>query len=300
MRRSEAVADLEGFEAEYALAAPAELIRGRTAHRAQTDDDDVVVRRVLTVTLPSRPAYATQDQKRHPGDRRRVAGGPTSCARDGTIEHVGERGASDGAVDEEIDASGLLVFPGFIDPHVHSRDPGLTHKEDFAHSTRAAAAGGVTTILRDAQRDSAGDQRGDLRGARRPARAGRQRGLRSVGPGARTREPGARSRACSRRARSGVKLFWGYALHRTTRMLVYNLARRAAADLIQPPTQRRRARAVSRGRPRRRAARRALRGPRHDRDRRAAAWGDPSPRYRRCCRSGRIPPRRCRSPSPAS
>src|SRR5713226_4150229 len=64
---------------------------------------------------------------------------------DGRIERVGD--ADDMAVDEDIDAHGLLVFPGFIDPHVHSRDPGLTHKEDFAHSTRAAAAGGVTTVL---------------------------------------------------------------------------------------------------------------------------------------------------------
>lgn len=51
------------------------------------------------------------------------------------------------SADVVIDADGLLVFPGFIDPHVHSRDPGATLKEDFAHSTRAAAAGGVTTIL---------------------------------------------------------------------------------------------------------------------------------------------------------
>src|SRR6266581_5117385 len=69
--------------------------------------------------------------------------GDVTC-RDGTIEQVGQPGEE--SVDEHIDAHGLLVFPGFIDPHVHSRDPGLTHKEDFAHSTRAAAAGGVTTI----------------------------------------------------------------------------------------------------------------------------------------------------------
>src|SRR5258707_714258 len=50
------------------------------------------------------------------------------CA-DGRIERIGD--PSIDAVDEEIDARGLLVFPGFIDPHVHSRDPGLTHKEDF-------------------------------------------------------------------------------------------------------------------------------------------------------------------------
>lgn len=64
--------------------------------------------------------------------------------RDGTIEQIGA--SPDAYADEQIDARGLLVFPGFIDPHVHSRDPGLTHKEDFAHSTRAAAAGGVTTV----------------------------------------------------------------------------------------------------------------------------------------------------------
>lgn len=46
-----------------------------------------------------------------------------------------------------IEANGLLAFAGFIDPHVHSRDPGQTHKEDFAHVTTAAAIGGVTTIL---------------------------------------------------------------------------------------------------------------------------------------------------------
>lgn len=46
-----------------------------------------------------------------------------------------------------IDASGKYIFSGFIDPHVHSRDGGATHKEDFYHSTRAAARGGITTIL---------------------------------------------------------------------------------------------------------------------------------------------------------
>lgn len=46
-----------------------------------------------------------------------------------------------------VDANGLLVLPGFIDSHVHFRDPGATQKEDFLSGTRAALAGGVTTIL---------------------------------------------------------------------------------------------------------------------------------------------------------
>src|SRR5581483_6623421 len=48
--------------------------------------------------------------------------------------------------DEAIDATGLWVLPGVVDVHVHLRDPGMTHKEDFATGTAAAARGGVTTV----------------------------------------------------------------------------------------------------------------------------------------------------------
>lgn len=46
-----------------------------------------------------------------------------------------------------IDAEGKLVIPGLVDLHVHFREPGFTQKEDFSTGTRAAAAGGVTTVL---------------------------------------------------------------------------------------------------------------------------------------------------------
>ncbi len=46
-----------------------------------------------------------------------------------------------------IDATGLLAIPGAIDAHVHFDTPGFEDREDFAHGTRAAAAGGVTTVI---------------------------------------------------------------------------------------------------------------------------------------------------------
>ncbi len=49
--------------------------------------------------------------------------------------------------EEEIDASGLLVLPGAIDPHVHFDEPGFTSREDFLHGSSEAARGGVTTVI---------------------------------------------------------------------------------------------------------------------------------------------------------
>lgn len=48
---------------------------------------------------------------------------------------------------EVIDATGLIAIPGGVDVHVHTREPGYTHKEDLITCTSAAAAGGYTTIF---------------------------------------------------------------------------------------------------------------------------------------------------------
>ena len=66
--------------------------------------------------------------------------------KDGAILAVGAADAMPRAR-EILDATGLHLLPGAIDDHVHFRDPGYPHKEDFASGTIAAAFGGVTTVF---------------------------------------------------------------------------------------------------------------------------------------------------------
>src|ERR1035438_3027595 len=64
--------------------------------------------------------------------------------RDGAIAAAGAGLEAPGA--EIFDASGLIVAPGFIDMHVHLREPGFEHAETIETGARAAAAGGFTSI----------------------------------------------------------------------------------------------------------------------------------------------------------
>jgi dihydroorotase len=66
--------------------------------------------------------------------------------KDGAVVAVGTDAAMPPAA-ETLDARGLHVLPGAIDVHVHFRDPGYPHKEDWATGTAAAAFGGVTTVF---------------------------------------------------------------------------------------------------------------------------------------------------------
>ena len=86
-----------------------------------------------------------------------ISGGRVVDPANGRDE-VGELCAVDGVVSEslneqqkesasKLDATGLVVAPGLVDIHVHFREPGQTHKETIATGSRAAAAGGFTTVV---------------------------------------------------------------------------------------------------------------------------------------------------------
>lgn len=63
----------------------------------------------------------------------------------GLVKEIG-KGLTLPAGAKVVDASGKYVLPGLIDMHVHLRDPGLEYKEDISSGTRAAAAGGFTSV----------------------------------------------------------------------------------------------------------------------------------------------------------
>ena len=64
--------------------------------------------------------------------------------RDGKIDQIGDRIETE--VSQTVDAEGLIVTPGLVDMHVHLREPGFEHKETITSGTRAAAAGGFTSV----------------------------------------------------------------------------------------------------------------------------------------------------------
>ncbi|HEY7616465.1 MAG TPA: dihydroorotase, partial [Terriglobales bacterium] len=66
--------------------------------------------------------------------------------REGRVAEVAPPGKIRGSADEKFDARGLIVAPGFIDLHVHLREPGQSYKESIATGTAAAAAGGFTSV----------------------------------------------------------------------------------------------------------------------------------------------------------
>ena len=76
---------------------------------------------------------------------------------DGVVRGVDSEIAVEGA--QTIDASGLVVCPGFIDVHCHLREPGFEYKETIGSGTRAAARGGFTTVCAMPNTDPVTDSR---------------------------------------------------------------------------------------------------------------------------------------------
>ncbi|MBR5344169.1 MAG: dihydroorotase [Oscillospiraceae bacterium] len=153
--------------------------------------------------------------------------------RDGVIAAISAE-ALPGEAAEITDAAGKLVLPGFIDSHVHSRDGrnGFFYKEDFAHSSAAGAAGGVTTILEMPNSNPAvycADNLLDLAGVLSP-KAFTDYGiwglcLGPVNNGELTalRDAGA----------VALKFFWGYAVDLNSYQLIYNY--RDGMENVLPP-----------------------------------------------------------------
>ena len=66
--------------------------------------------------------------------------------RDGRVAEIAPPNKIRGGAEDKFDARGLVVAPGFIDLHVHLREPGQSYKETIASGTAAAAAGGFTSV----------------------------------------------------------------------------------------------------------------------------------------------------------
>ena len=66
---------------------------------------------------------------------------------DGSITHVVDAGSDLPAADQVLDATGCIVSPGFVDLHVHLREPGREESETIETGSRAAAKGGFTAVV---------------------------------------------------------------------------------------------------------------------------------------------------------
>src|SRR5689334_23901649 len=90
---------------------------------------------------------------------------------DGRIAAVGKTTEINASNCEVIDARGMIVAPGFVDIHVHLREPGQSHKETIATGTMAAAAGGFTSICAMPNTSPVNDNAEITRWIQEPARS---------------------------------------------------------------------------------------------------------------------------------
>lgn len=139
--------------------------------------------------------------------------------RDGKISAITTEDL--GEAKEVIDAAGKKVFAGFIDTHVHSRDGGALHKETFWHSTRAAAMGGVTTIIEmpNAVPAVCNVENFKIQKENLESKAHVDFAMWGLCLGDLNNQD---LKELSQMGVAGFKFFWGYALNRKNYNLVYN------------------------------------------------------------------------------
>lgn len=122
---------------------------------------------------------------------------------------------------ETVDAGHAYVIPGCIDPHCHFRDPGATYKEDFAHGTASAAAGGMTTVFDMPNTNPAvfNQETFEYKKKHFSDRAFVDYGIWGLSLGDLNLKD---LRGIQELGAVGIKFFWGYAIRRDTHALVYN------------------------------------------------------------------------------
>jgi dihydroorotase (multifunctional complex type) len=138
-----------------------------------------------------------------------------------------------GPAAEEVDASGLLVLPGAVDAHVHSRDPGFPEKEDFGSLTAAAAAGGVTTVV-DMPNTVPAVDGPDVFAEKAAAASDKARVDFALWAAIRSTTEPADIAGLVEAGAVGFKAYLGYAFRLRARQIVYS-AEEASADLEAPP-----------------------------------------------------------------
>jgi dihydroorotase len=134
---------------------------------------------------------------------------------------------------EEVDAAGMLVLPGAVDAHVHSRDPGFPEKEDFGSLTAAAAAGGVTTVVDMPNTIPAVDSPAVLEEKAEAASSKAMVDFALWGA-LRSQTSAPEIAALLEAGVVGFKAYLGYAFRRSTRQIIY-VAALDEADLEAPP-----------------------------------------------------------------
>ncbi len=151
--------------------------------------------------------------------------------KNGKIEAISKEKLSTDAK-EITDASGKYVLPGLIDTHIHSRDGGATHKEDFSYSTTAAAIGGITTVFEMPNTNPSVNTRENFlkQRANLESKANIDFSLWGISLGDLNKD---NIQELHDSGVIGIKYFWGYAVHKETFQLIYDYE--PGLENVMPP-----------------------------------------------------------------